>query len=99
MVVLRELETDPYVEIGGTNWRESKAFMALKKRGFPIRILKGKEIKDWRVFYYVDHARRTVLVKEIVPRAEDDVTYKTGPHVRRLIDNYNRFRFGERRRI
>ena len=99
LVVLAELETDPYIRIGGTDWRESKTFGTLRKRNFPIRILKGREIRAWRVFYYVDHKTRTVLIKEIVPRDEDDITYGTGPHVQRLIDNYNRFRFGERKRI
>jgi hypothetical protein len=99
LVVLRELETDPYIRIGGIDWRESKAFGELQRRNFPIRILKGREIKDWRVFYYVDDTTRTVLIKEIVQRDEDDITYGKGPHVQRLIDNYNRFRFGERKRI
>lgn len=97
IVVLEELETDPYMNIGGPNWRESKSFVTLKNKGFPIRFLKAREIRDWRIFYYIDNPTKTILVKEIVRREEDEITYKTGAHVKRLIDNYNRFRFGERK--
>jgi mRNA-degrading endonuclease RelE of RelBE toxin-antitoxin system len=96
VVVLEELETDPYINVGGVHWRESKAFGALRDRGYPIRVLKAKEIREWRVFYYADRKRRVLLIKEIVRREHDDVTYGSGPHVKRLVDNYNRFKLGRR---
>jgi len=87
IVVLQELETDPYLQIGGSQWRETKPFQQLRRAGFDIRILKAIEVQDWRIFYFVDSTRHTVLVKEIIPR--DDKTYSvTEEHVRRLKTNF-----------
>jgi mRNA-degrading endonuclease RelE of RelBE toxin-antitoxin system len=94
VVVLSELETDPNVVVGGINWRDSRAFVALRRRGYPILRLKAKETQQWRVFYYVDKERKVVLVKEVVPREADEVTYGSGAHVQRLVENYNRFKLG-----
>jgi mRNA-degrading endonuclease RelE of RelBE toxin-antitoxin system len=82
------LETDPFVSFtGGFDWVESKAFIALRNAGFPIRRLKARAIIDWRVFYYVDETTRTVLVKEIAHR--DDDTYDvSSPLAQRLKRNY-----------
>ena len=82
------LETDPFVSFtGGFDWVESKAFIALRNAGFPIRRLKARAIIDWRIFYYVDERTRTVLVKEIMHR--DDDTYDvSSPLAQRLKRNY-----------
>lgn len=86
------LETDPYIKVGGVNFKESKAFRKLKKQGIDVRIFKALEIQRWRVFYYVDEGDGVVIVKEIVPRRDDAFTYGlTTPHVKRLIDNYQRW--------
>ena len=90
VVVLEELSIDPYVEIGGANWRETKPFQQLRRVGFDIRILKARQVQDWRIFYFVDERRHTVLVKEIVRR--DDATYSiTAEHVRRLKTNFRMY--------
>ena len=85
---LKILETDPFVSFtGGFDWVESKAFIALRNAGFPIRRLKARAIIDWRVFYYVDEESKTVLVKEIVQR--DDDTYDvSSPLAQHLKKNY-----------
>jgi len=85
------LEIDPFVSYtGGFDWVESKAFIALRNAGFPIRRLKARAVRDRRIFYYVDESTRTVLVKEIVHR--DDDTYDiTSPLAQRLKKNYNEY--------
>jgi len=91
VVVLKELETDPYLSTtGGFKWRESKAFRALKQAGYDIRILKAVEIRTWRVFFYVDNRRHLVLVKEIVPRNADTYDLRSD-HVRRLKNNFREY--------
>lgn len=82
------LEIDPFVSFtGGFDWVESKAFVALRNAGFPIRRLKARAVIDWRIFYYVDEKVKTVLVKEIVHR--DDDTYDvSSPLAQRLKRNY-----------
>jgi mRNA-degrading endonuclease RelE of RelBE toxin-antitoxin system len=91
VVVLRELELDPYLSVtGGFDWKESQAFTALRKAGYRVRRLKAQQLGDWRVFYYVDDKRRLVLVKEIVTRSDD--TYDAAsPHAQRLKENYRRY--------
>lgn len=85
---LKILETDPFVSsTGGFDWVESQAIIALRKAGYRIRRLKARAIVGWRVFYYVDDATPTVLVKEIVKR-EDDTYDITSPLARRLKNNY-----------
>jgi hypothetical protein len=96
VAVLAELEVDPYIKVGGINWRESKGFVMLQKQGYPIRIMKAREIQGWRVFFFLAQKQRVVLVKEIVRRESDAVTYGTAPHVQRLIDNYEQFRLGKK---
>jgi hypothetical protein len=85
------LETDPFVtSTGGFDWVESKAFIALRNAGFPIRRLRARAVRDWRIFYFVDERTRTVLVKEIVHR--DDDTYEiTSPLAQRLKKNYKKY--------
>lgn len=91
VVVLKELELDPYLSVtGGFDWKESQAFTALRKAGYDVRRLKARQLGDWRVFYYVDDRRHLVLVKEIVSR--DDDTYDlASPHVQRLKENYRSY--------
>jgi mRNA-degrading endonuclease RelE of RelBE toxin-antitoxin system len=87
------LETDPYINVGGVNWKSSKAFGSLRKLGIDVRIFKAFEIQRWRVFFIVDEIAKAVVVKEVVRRRTDSETYDDikQPHVQRLIDNYNRW--------
>ena len=83
------LATDPYYNRGGQAWVETKTFVALRNAGFPTRILKAQEIDGWRVFYFVIEKPKLVLVKELVPREDDEITYgRDAPHVQRLKRNY-----------
>ena len=86
------LETDPYINVGGVHWKKSYAFRDLKKLGVDVQIFKAFEIQDWRTFFYVDEVAGTVVVKEIVSRETDALTYGLDrPHVRRLVENYRRW--------
>lgn len=87
---LRELEYDPWVESLKDGETGSMAVVILKRKGYDVRRLRVKDVTGWRTFYYVDTSKRKVLVKEIIPRADD--TYElSAPHVRRLISNYRRY--------
>lgn len=96
--VLQILETDPWISMGGIGSVESAPFSYLRRRGYDIRRLKATEIRGWRIFYFVDRRKKRVLVKEIVSREEDEVTYQLGPHVQRLEDNFRRYFGGPRGR-
>ncbi len=51
LTVIKELETDPFLFVtGGSAWRESKAFKALKRAGYDVRVLKAREVHEWRIF-------------------------------------------------
>ncbi len=83
------LETDPYLEVGGVFWKKSYAFRSLKKLGIDIRVFKAFEIQKWRVFFFIDEIAKTVMVKEIVRRRTDTLTFGVEqPHVQRLVENY-----------
>jgi hypothetical protein len=87
---LRELEYDPWIESLKDGETGSMAVVILKRKGYDVRRLKVKDVTGWRTFYYVDTSKRKILVKEIIPRADD--TYElSAPHVRRLISNYRRY--------
>ncbi len=82
------LETDPFVSFtGGFDFVDSRAVITLRNAGYDIRRLKARAIGDWRIFYYVDKKKDTVLVWEIVKR--DDDTYDiTSPLAQRLKKRY-----------
>ncbi|MCU0293345.1 MAG: hypothetical protein MUF10_15360, partial [Thermoanaerobaculaceae bacterium] len=83
---VRELEYDPFVRAMKDGETSSTAVGFLAKKGYDIRKLKVKDVRKWRIFYYVDTKRLKVLLKEIIAR--DDRTYElSAPHVQRLIDN------------
>jgi mRNA-degrading endonuclease RelE of RelBE toxin-antitoxin system len=89
--VLEELEADPRShDIGGNDWWNSCVVAALQERGYPIRRIKARSTREWRIFYFLDDERRRVIVKEIVKKTDD--TYGesgTQPeHVRRILDFY-----------
>lgn len=99
LVALRELELDPhFVNIGGRDWLNSRAVVSLKKAGYDIHRLKGKETRDLRIFYFIDETSRQVLGKEIVPRRDDAETYGSGDHIMRIKQNYFEYFHSGRRR-
>jgi mRNA-degrading endonuclease RelE of RelBE toxin-antitoxin system len=87
---LEVLKTDPEVQITGVRFTMSQAVAILREEGFRVRYLKGFDFKLYRVFYFVDGARRTVVVKEIIPRATDTYDLQA-PHIQRLRNNYARY--------
>jgi hypothetical protein len=89
---LKVLKADPNVHITGVKFTESKAVEILRQQGFKVRTLKGFDFSRYRVFYFVDRARSTVVVKEVIPRAAD--TYDPqAPHIQRLRNNFAKHTF------
>lgn len=87
---LEVLKIDPNVHITGVKFTESKAVEILRQQGFRVRTLKGFDFSRYRVFYFVDRARSTVVVKEVIRRAAD--TYDPqAPHIQRLRNNFLKY--------
>lgn len=87
---LKDLRVDPYPDITGARFTQSKAVAILRQQGFKVRSLKGFDFSRYRVFYFVDKAKRTVVVKEVIPRAAD--TYDPQAlHIQRLRNNFLKY--------
>lgn len=87
---LEVLKTDPDVHITGVKFTESKAIEILRQQGLKVRSLKGFDFSRYRVFYFVDRARSTVIVKEVIPRAADTYDPQV-PHIQRLRNNFLKY--------
>lgn len=87
---LEILKTAPDVRITGVKFTESKAVEILRQQGLKVRSLKGFDFSRYRVFYFVDRARSTVIVKEVIPRAADTYDPQV-PHIQRLRNNFLKY--------
>ncbi len=87
---LEVLKIEPNVHITGVKFTESKAVEILRQQGLKVRTLKGFDFSRYRVFYFVDRSRSTVVVKEVIPRTAD--TYDPqAPHIQRLRSNFLKY--------
>src|SRR3989304_6400094 len=88
--VLKVLKTDPDVHITGVKFTESKAVEILRQQGFRVRTLKGFDFSRCRVFYFVDRARSTAVVKAGIRRTADTYDPQV-PHIQRLRNNFLKY--------